>query len=562
MSLLSRVYGRLGGFPPVRTSRVAVERDLQIRMPDGEVLFADRWFPDSVGAERAPILLARTPYGRMNIIGRIYAERGYQTVMVRCRGTFGSGGHWEPFRNEQADGKAVLEWLAAQSWFSGRVGGFGGSYWGLTQWAVASSAPQWLTALTPSVTASNFRHLFYPGGSFALESALVWIHGLVHQESGLLRRGVEIAMSRRRLAPALATMPLADADEVAVGRRIDSFQDWLEHDDPEDPWWAPLDFGSDLEKVPPMSMVAGWYDVFLPYQLDDFRKLRESGREVRMTVGPWTHSSPAGGTAVVRDSLEWADTQLLGRRTGRRSPVRVFVMGARRWIDLDEWPPPATPARWYLHSGGTLATDAPAASPPDRYRYDPVDPTPGIGGASLSAFNSGAKDNRRLEARADVLTYTTQELIDDVTVIGEVTAKLHVRSSLDHTDFFVRVCDVSPSGRSMNVSDGILRVKPGNVKKEGDDSFRLTIPLFPTAMTFARGHRIRLQVSSGAHPVYARNPGSGEPLGKATTLVTADQEVFHDPEHPSFLELPVVSRPIRGGGRLARLRSWRGWRIR
>ena len=552
MTVSSALLGALARLPRPETRRVLVDRDLPIAIPDGAVLLADRWHADTGDADLAPILVVRTPYGRSDMIARLCAERGFQVVMVRCRGTFGSGGAWEPFMNERDDGRAVLSWLEEQRWFSGSVGLIGGSYLGLTQWAVANDLPAFVRAMAPGVTTANFRDLFYPGGSFSLESALVWIYGLAHQEQKPVPRALSIVRLKGRMARGYAAVPLGDADIAALDHHVQPFQQWLEHDEPGDPWWAPIDFRRDVSRVPPTSLVAGWYDVFLPHQLEDLGVLKAAGRDVRVTVGPWSHSSPGGGVAVLRDSLEWMDQHLRGRPPRRApAPARVYVMGARRWVELPEWPPPATPTRWYLQPGGGLSASVPPASPPDAYLYDPADPTPGVGGASLRAGNSGAKDNRALEARADVLTYSGPVLDDDLTVIGPVTAELHVRSSLEHTDFFVRLCDVAPSGRSTNLTDGILRIRPGDAERQPDGTFAVTIALFATAATFQRGHRVRLQVSSGAHPVYARNPGSGEPLGKATTLVPAKQQVFHDPEHPSAITLPVMSHAIR---------ARRGWR--
>jgi putative CocE/NonD family hydrolase len=333
-------------------------------------------------------------------------------------------------------------------------------------------------------------------------------------------------------------VPLADADVTAVGRHVDWYQDWLAHDEPADPWWTPVDFGRTLERTPPMSMVAGWYDLFLPYQLADYKKLRAAGRPTRLLVGPWRHAQPQTVAGFLRDTVEWADVHLRATASARATDVRVFLMGAEKWIDLAEWPPPSTPTRYHLHAGGGLGTETPAASAPDRYRYDPADPTPSVGGASLSR-KAGARDNRKREARHDVLTYTTPPLPHDVTVIGEVGAELFVRSSLDHTDFVVRLCDVAPDGKSLNISDGVVRLRPGDVQRQPDGALKLVIPMFPTGVTFGRGHRIRLQVSSGAHPLFVRNPGSGEPLGKATTFIAADQEVLHDPDHPSAVVLPM-----------------------
>jgi putative CocE/NonD family hydrolase len=153
---------------------------------------------------------------------------------------------------------------------------------------------------------------------------------------------------------------------------------------------------------------------------------------------------------------------------------------------------------------------------------------------------TGAKDNRKLEARPDVLLYTSEPLEGDLEVMGPVRARLFVRSSLQHTDFFARLCDVDEDGRSWNITDGLLRLAPGRGRAAGDGCIELTIDLWPTACRFRRGHRLRLQVSSGAHPRWARNTGGGEPLATAVTLRAADQSVYHDPAHPSALELTVV----------------------
>jgi uncharacterized protein len=542
MTLTSRAFGRLAKLPPALARDIAIEESMRIACPDGVVLLADRFAPKHPD-HLAPILLARTPYGRrglFRLIGRVMAERGYQVVIVSSRGTFGSGGEWLPFRNEEADGHAVFDWLSTQPWFTPTVALWGGSYFGLTQWAVAAEPPEWVKAMTPAVTCSWFRDMIYPGDALALESMLTWIGGLEYQESGKFPLLRAILNGRKRLPAAYASVPLADADTALVGHHVDYFQDWLAHDEPGDPWWAPVDFGRSLTKTPPANFVAGWYDLFLPYQLEDFKKLRDAGREARLLVGPWTHGSPGNAFSLLTETLDWADVHLRGARTHRASNVRVFVMGAKRWIDLSEWPPPATDTAWYLQPDGGLRATPAESSAPDSYRYDPADPTPSVGGASLDR-RAGARDNRRVEARQDVLTYTSPPLTDDVTVIGEVSARLHVRSSLDYTDFFVRLCDVAPNGRSVNISDGIRRLRPGACNRDEDGIAALEIAMFPTAHMFRRGHRIRLQVSSGAHPLYARNLGNGEPLGKATTLVAADQQVLHDPAHQSSVVLPVTA---------------------
>lgn len=543
MTVFSRVAARLVKLPPPQTTNISVERDLAAKMPDGTVLLADRWYPTDASGGR-PTVLIRTPYGRtfMGPLGRLYAERGYQVVIQSCRGTFGSEGDLVPVRHEQADGHATLEWVASQPWFDGRLVMWGASYLGMTQWAIAEDPPAFVKALNLQVTASKFRDaIVYPGESFALEMALCWLYQMKYQESGL-GTVVRKQLGAHRVVARMADMlPLGKCDTSTFGEVSPAFQDWLEHKVPGDPWWDEMDFGRRLEKVPPSSFLAGWYDLFLPGQVADYEALRRAGGSARITVGPWTHTSPGLFGEGVRDGLDWFNKQL-GERRGKepRAPVRVYVMGSKTWQDFSLWPPAGESQDWYLGRWGTLGTEPPDASGHDHYHYNPHDPTPAVGGAGLNLVTAGRKDQRRREHRHDVLSYTSPVLTEDLTVIGPLTSTLFVRSSLEHTDFFVRLCDVTQKGKSFNVSDGIIRLSPESVEKDGDGIIRLDISMWPTANTFRAGHRIRLQVSSGAHPLYARNAGTGESLATGANLRSADQEVFHDAGRPSCITLPVV----------------------
>jgi hypothetical protein len=543
MTVLSRLAAKVVKLPPPQTTDVSVERDLAAKMPDGAVLLADRWYPTQDAGGR-PTVLVRTPYGRTLIgpLGRLYAERGYQMVIQSCRGTFGSEGELAPVRHERADGHATLEWVAAQPWFDGRLVMWGASYLGLTQWAIAEDAPPYVKALDLQVTAANFRDtIVYPGGSFALEMALAWLYQMQHQELGL-RTVLRTQMRANKiLTRSSNVLPLGKSDVATLGAISPAFQDWLEHNQPGDPWWDELHFGRRLDNVPPASFVGGWYDLFLPGQIADYEALRGAGRTARITIGPWTHVSPGLFGEGVRDGFDWFDKQL-GERRGKaqRAPVRVFVMGSCRWEEFSLWPPAGDQQRWYLGRWGTLDTEPPEASAQDRFHYNPHDPTPAVGGAGLNFATTGPRDQRKREHRHDVLTYTSPVLKEDVTVIGPLTSTLYLRSSLEHTDFVVRLCDVSPKGKSVNLSDGVIRLMPGSVEKDEEGVFRLELSMWPTANTFRTGHRIRLQVSSGAHPLYGRNAGTGEALATGANLRSADQEVFHDATRASYITLPVV----------------------
>ena len=354
------------------------------------------------------------------------------------------------------------------------------------------------------------------------------------------------ARGAKVVAAASEVLPLGKCDSAAIGEPMAFYQEWLEHSTPGDPWWDEVDFGRRLENVPPASFIGGWYDLFLRAQVDDYEALRRAGRSARLTIGPWTHGSPGLFAETVRDGPRWFDSQLgvapAGRDERQDAPVRVFVMGSRTWQEFSMWPPAGKTERWYLGRGGTLGR-VPASShdvPPDRYHYNPSDPTPSVGGPSLNRTTAGRKEQSRRERRRDVLTYTSPPLTDDVTVIGPLTATLYVRSSLEHTDFFVRLCDVTAKGKSFNLSDGIVRLTPGSVEQGDDGVAKLEITMWPTANTFRAGHRIRLQVSSGAHPLFNRNAGTGEPLATGANLRSADQELFHHAGCPSSVAMHVV----------------------
>jgi putative CocE/NonD family hydrolase len=214
-------------------------------------------------------------------------------------------------------------------------------------------------------------------------------------------------------------------------------------------------------------------------------------------------------------------------------------MGEDAWRDFETWPPPGYSARrFHLQPDAALSIELPGESEPDTYRYDPAAPTPAVGGALLRSRSGGCVDNTKLETRTDVLTYTTAVLDGDVEVIGDVSAEIWFRSSRPSADVFVRLCDVRPDGRSYNVCDGL--VCDGLVSlTEADEIACARVQSWSTAHRFKRGHRIRVQVSSGAFPRYARNPGTGEPHATATVLRAADQTVFHDATRASAVILPA-----------------------
>ena len=360
MNLSSHLMQRMLRLDPPRTRDLVVERDLRVPMPDGAVLLADRYLPRA-GDRALPVALLRSPYGRRGLIAagmaRPLAERGFQVLMQSTRGTFGSGGIFDPMRCEREDGLATLEWVVKQPWFGGSIVLVGGSYLGYVQWAVADRLPPEVKAMIPQVTESALTLEFLRKDGLSLETPFSWGVMVAGQERrmGMLRGLVQVPRTRR----ALATLPLGRADVVAIGHRSDYVQDILADDDADDARWAGIDHRHRVAEVSvPVSSIAGWYDIFLPGQLRDFRILQEAGRPARLTVGPWTHIS-ADGTPL-RESIEFGLAYARGEQPPSRPPVRLYVMGQEAWRNFDSWPPPGyPPQRFHLQPGGALA--APAA---------------------------------------------------------------------------------------------------------------------------------------------------------------------------------------------------------
>ncbi|MET0131965.1 MAG: CocE/NonD family hydrolase [Kibdelosporangium sp.] len=537
--MLTRLTDRLLGLPPAEGPPPAVTRGLRVPMPDGVHLLADRYAP--IGPESAPVVLVRTPYGRTGPLARLFGEtfarHGLQTVLQSTRGTFGSGGEFRPFHHEREDGLATLAWLREQSWCDGRVAMAGASYLGHTQWSVGPYADPPLEAMGLGVTAAEFTSAFYHHGVLSLENMLSWSAMIGRQDERLamVPNPLQIVRTRR----AMSHLPVSTADIAAIGKPVQFLKDVAGHAEPGDEYWKMSDHSAKAAELPtPVSMVTGWYDVLLTAQLRDFRTLAEGGRAPRITIGPWAHDDLGNLRAMIQDQIGFLGAHLLGDRAQlHRAPVRIYLQQAATWLDFDHWPPKTEAKNVHLRPGGVLGDAAPGEAAPSTFTYDPADPTPSVGGRLLTG-KSKQRDNRAIEARSDVLVFTGEPLAHDLDVIGDLSATVHVRTDLGHADVYVRLCDVDRSGVSRNVSDGILRLRPGC---DPDAIVPAEVELDPTAYRFRRGHRLRLQVAGGAFPRFARNPGTGEPVATAVRGKPCHFEVFHDSAHPSVLSLPAFA---------------------
>ncbi|MCL2729167.1 MAG: CocE/NonD family hydrolase [Actinomycetia bacterium] len=512
--LLGKIASKAWSLPPAR-NEVTITRGIRIPMSDGTELIADHYSP--VTRRPAATVLVRTPYGLSMPASlqnaHLIAERGYHVLYVSCRGTCGSGGAFDPGRHEAADGQDCVAWLRERDWFDGRLVTFGMSYLGFAQWALAMDPPPELRAAVVLVGLHEFGRSVHGGGPFGLHNTLSWAGHMAVQERGRpADRLMRLAVGDRRLRAAMAANPIADAARTLLRGESEWFEDWMSSR-ADDPYWEPRSCAAALEKIEaPVLLVGGWQDLFLRQTLAQYRALSERGVTTRLVVGPWAHLDVAvrGGGVVMREALEWLD-RYAGPdapevSAGGQASVRVHVGGAG-WRDLAGWPPPASAGQpWGLRPGGRLVPPGTPREDPDagdRFRYDPSDPTPAVGGAIMSR-GAGVRDNRGLEARPDVLVYTSEPLQAPLEVAGEVIAEIDLERDNPYADVFVRLCDVSPDGRSANVCDGIVRLTGGDPLRS-----TVTVSASSAAHRFAPGHRVRVQVSGGAHPRFARNPGTG-----------------------------------------------------
>jgi putative CocE/NonD family hydrolase len=567
---------------PEPSYAVRVERDVPIPMRDGTVLRADVYHPDADG--QFPVLVERVAYeltSRCRENGEFYAQRGYVMVGQSVRGTFASEGTFVPFRDdgwgERQDGYDTVEWASRQSWSNGRVGMLDGSYSGFTQYLVAPTRPPHLRALFVREGGTTLRDLVFPNGAHGLFYR-DWTISTVLSHLRHPTTSPERAPAREQLEKASGNLdhwrqrlPLLDCPP------LEGVADWyfadLRH--PSDgPYWWSTEVARQFASIDvPIFHLGGWFDSFLAGTLRAFQGIRTQGataecRETqRLVIGPWVHGPEYVGQSRIGEldfgpnaawnlhehRLAWYDYWLKGIDNGALDvpTVHVFLMGANRWVDYAAWPPSeVTYQPFYLRAGsgpsaaslnnGHLSAEPPSGEEaPDRYLYDPTNPVPSL----HQGLDTGPKDHRPIEGR--VLTYTSEVLAHDLTVVGPVKATIYGTSSALDTDWVVRLCDVWPDGRSMSVCDGILRARYRDSSENPallhpDEIYRFDVDLWATAQVFATGHRLRVEVTSSEFPRYDPNLNTGGTFGEETQGLVARNVVFHDAARASHVLLPVL----------------------
>jgi len=563
---------------------VTVEHGVSATMRDGAILHADVYRPKADGT--FPVLLERTPYDKSGSagFGVKAAARGYVVIVQDVRGRYTSEGEWYPFKNESNDGFDTVEWAATLPYSNGKIGMFGGSYVGATQMLTAIAHPPHLAGICPVVTASNYHDGWtYQGGAFEQWFNESWTSGLAQDTlNRFVRKNTNARNGIWKLpltSYPLFELPQASSDPDLTRSLAPYFLDWLAHPN-YDEYWKRVSIEEHFADIQvPMLTIAAWYDIFLGGSLRNYTGVKlhggsdaaRQGQRLLVTIGGHAGSGrkigdvdfgPASEFEEDDATLDWYD--YLFKKAGNRfaaKPVRIFVMGANQWRDEEDWPlSRARETKYFLHSAGkansvsgdgTLTNATPRSESADHYTYDPANPAPTIGGplcCDSQHLKPGPRDQRAVEARDDVLVYSTAALAQNLEVTGLVRLELFASSSAVDTDFTAKLVDVWPDGFAQNLTEGIVRGRYRDSQEQPalmnpNQTYKLTLDLWSTSNIFRKGHRLRLEISSSNFPRFDRNLNTGEDNASARKGMSATNTVYHDAENPSALVLPIVPTP-------------------
>ncbi|SLN63585.1 Cocaine esterase [Aquimixticola soesokkakensis] len=549
---------------------------VEVPMRDGVTLVTDIWLPE--GAGPWPVVLQRTPYRRDDPVGAQHIaalefqsamRRGYVVVVQDTRGRFASGGDFDPFTHEGHDGADTIAWLRAQSFCDGRVAMFGASYVGATQVLAAGQQPEGLVALAPHLTSlSHGDGWMYRGAATELGFLMLWIIEALAPPD--LARRIDaldpatadhlrgfLSQATSDPAAAFARLPVLGADLVALAPYA---QGWFDATRARSSGEDAIAATSNVDAAPPMLVSGGWNDIFVEGSIALFERARARYARAedvpdRLILGPWSHGNPGdwqgdlwlGPTASTVDlaaqQIDFFDAVLAGRPADLPL-VRYFRSGSNSWHCAADWPLPQTQEQVLHLEGSRLSRQKPAQDWHRSYLSDPLDPVPTTGGATFlpglrQGRNSGPKDQSRVEAREDVLVFTSAPLEADLDITGLVRVRLKVQSDAPTCDWTARLCKVDDAGTSVGLVDGIYRwdnIKGAQVAQD------VTVRLGHISHLVAAGHRLRLQVASSNFPRFDRNPQSTIPAPQATAgdCRTARQTVLGGPFAGSVLILPVI----------------------
>ena len=531
---------RLFRLPP-RRGEYAVSSSIPVSAQDGARLLTEHFAPHgpAVGT-----VLMRSPYQRVGVMSQVlaglFASRGYHVLLQSCRGTFGSDGDYTPGVTEIDDGADTLAWLREQAWYEGRLALVGGSALSYSMWAMLVDPPPELVAVAAFASFHDPFAVTHGDGAFALQNQYTLASSMAQQQQNTRTPVLAELLRPNRHMPALSVLPVADAVDRFVGPGSPWYRDTATRDDPSDPYWQAQDATVALDRVTaPVRLIAGWQDAFLTQTLDEYRRLSDRGVRVALTVGPWTHFEMAarGGRRVFSEVFDWVDSHTSGNtEPNPGNPVAYYVTGAGDWRSAADWPPAAQERELYLAPGGLLSTTPPTATAaPLAFTYDPSNPTPTLGGRTLST-RAGYQEDSRLARRPDTITLVSASLCESLEMVGVARVTLRHRCDNPHFDLWVRISEVHPDGRSHNVTETFQGAPNSGVDGHID------LALDPVAHRFAAGSRIGLLIGGGSFPRYARNLGTPGSRTEGTELAVS-RHFITLAAGASTLSLPIRPSP-------------------
>jgi len=583
-----RMMSHALGVEPGERQAMIFEKNVMVPMRDGVKMATDIYRPRAEG--KYPVILCRIPYGSdgssYQELGKFFVRQGYIFILQDTRGTFSSEGVYFPLIWERNDGIDTSDWIAKQSWFSGKLGTWGVSYFAYTQWAEAPNNKV-ITAMNPVFGTGSIFKFVYRSGVVTYVQMIPWNTDM--QNAWYKKQGMDKKIEVDLLAGGYYNYPIRDAVpanvEQVLGGGPEQLQkeaekgvfDWIQHPGDVVKVDALMFDNAYTQVTAPSLQIAGWFDQALGPMLDDFVKVRAEGqgnaKQTRMIIGPWTHGAPgipndkrysqktlAGLQLYGRDLIDFYNYWLKGVENGedKEPALKIFIMGENVWRNENEWPLART--RWtnyYIHGNGKANTrlgdgklelSAPGKEPVDKFDYDPANPVPNLGGNYLGYkdWQPGSFDQSEIEKRTDVLVYATEPLKQGVEVTGPIKMMLYAASDAKDTDFTAKLVDIYPNGKAYNLCDGIVRaryrksiLKPSAL--EPGKVYQYEIEMWATGNYFQPGHKIAVEISSSNFPQFDRNTNCGGEGGPDCRKI-AHQVVYHNSEYPSYLYLPVIPR--------------------
>ncbi|KAJ5104069.1 hypothetical protein N7532_004598 [Penicillium argentinense] len=488
---------------------------VKIPMRDGIKLAADLYAPElPSGQTPAGLIMIQCCYGRgagiSFINARVFAARGYRALMVSTRGTAGSEGVFDPGSNEQFDSQDIVDWMRQQPWYPGSFATMGASYLGYSQWALLQNPPEDCVAAIIPVGPHDHAWHAWGTGSFRLDRAS-WsdVMSKGEEESGsIVSRLANIPglsfLRSKELEEAVAGLPLDTSLQRYFGDRAPWLFEYLKHPCIDDDYWTSRRHNATLERVQiPILLVSGWWDTFTTQTMHQFKYLRDRGVNVSLIVGPWTHVQ-GSGIHSMPEIMDFLAEHLA--KTGKYShpPARIHITGSKEWRSMPTWPPVTEPKCLFLQEYNKIGSKLPLQNAPEAsFVFDPLDPTPSIGGNQISS--GGQVNDSAYADRSDVLAFTSEPLAQAFEVLGKPCVYLMHASDPPFADLFLRLSEVDIEDVSHNITEMYHALDPSR-----DMTQPLKLELQDCAHRFKKGTRVRLLVAGGSFPMYARNLGTAE----------------------------------------------------